>query len=103
MKIWTSICTLSNKSLPDKDDWQETLETQWLGLAGGEPKCDRGSELFVACNLQRHEATGEEGVKKYHFRFRLLINPLWEALEMKGHSGKYMNVSDLEVTDEDGI
>ena len=40
-------------------------------------KCDRGSELFVTCILvQRHEATNQEGAKKYHFCLNIPINSL---------------------------
>ena len=93
-----------SRSVPEQDDWQETLKTERPGLADGEPKCDRGSELFVTCNpVQRHEATSQEGVKKYHFCLSIPFNSLWEALEMKARSPeKFMNVSDVKVTDEDG-
>jgi len=66
-------------------------------------KCNRGSELFVACNsVQRHEATSQEGVKKYHLCFRLPINSLWEALEMKAWSpNKFMDVTSVMMTAED--
>ena len=40
-------------------------------------KCERGSELFVTCILvQRHEATSQEGVKKYHLRLSIPNNSL---------------------------
>ena len=40
-------------------------------------KCNRGSELFVTCILvQRHEATSQECVKKYHLCLSIPINSL---------------------------
>ena len=41
--------------------------------------------------------------EEYHFFFRLPINSVWEALEMKAQSSeKFKDVSDVKVTDQDG-
>ena len=62
--------------------------------------------LVVACNpVQRHEATSQEGVMNFHLCLSLPINSFGEALEMKARSPaeKFMDVSDVKVTDEDGF
>ena len=42
-------------------------------------------------------------VMNFHFCSSIPINSLWEALEMKARSPeKFMDVSDMKVTDEDG-
>ena len=50
-----------------------------------------------------HEAKSQEGVKKYHLSLGTLTNSSWEALNVKARSpDKFMNVSDMEISDEDG-
>ena len=60
---------------------------------------------FVTCNpVQRHEAASQEGVMNFHLCLSILINSLWEVLEVKARSPeKLMDVSDMKVTDEDGF
>ena len=59
--------------------------------------------FVVAWNpVQRHEARSQEGVMNFHVCLKL-INSLWEAFEMKAQSPeKFMDVSDVKVTDEGG-
>ena len=59
--------------------------------------------FVVAWNpVQRHEARSQEGVMNFYVCLKL-INSLWEAFEMKAQSPeKFMDVSDVKVTDEGG-
>ena len=42
-------------------------------------------------------------LKKYHLCLSIATNSLWEALNLKARSpDKFMNVSDMQVSDEDG-
>ena len=61
----------------------------------------RGESMFwLASSYWEHEATIQEGVKKYHLCLTILINSL---LDVKARSpDKFMNVSDVTVSDEDG-
>ena len=59
--------------------------------------------LWLASSYLEHEATVQEGVKKYHLCLSIATNSLWEALNVKARSpDKFMDVSDMQVSDEDG-
>jgi len=56
----------------------------------------------VACTLaQRHEATSQKGVEKYHFCLSIPVISLWEDFRNESSLRKFMNVSDMQVPDED--
>ena len=79
------------KSYSDERDLREHLERRAQQAVLGENSAQR--KLYL---------TEYDMVKKYHLCSGLLNNSLWEAHEMKAHSEKSMNVSDVKVTDEDG-
>ena len=63
---------------------------------------NRGFLLWLGTLCKRHEARSQEGVMNFHVCLKL-INSLWEAFEMKAQSPeKFMDVSDVKVTDEGG-
>ena len=85
-----------------------TLERQ---VSSGSVRCEVRKAVaqqrrvnVVACpSYLEHKAAIQEGVKNFHLCLSLLNNSLWEALEMKAHSEKSMNVSDVKVIDDDGF
>ena len=81
--------------------WKDKFRACQSGAKSEKQSHNKGeSMLWLASSYVEHEATIQEGVKKFHLCLSLLHNSLWEALEMKAHSEKFKNVSDAKVIDD---
>ena len=81
--------------------WKDKFRACQSGAKSEKQSHNKGeSMLWLASSYVEHEATIQEGVKKFHLCLSLLHNSLWEALEMKAHSEKSKNVSDVKVIDD---
>ena len=100
------LTSLEKKGLDRKTNREGLMKAETLSWPTRPPPWrdksrSRGESMFwLASSYWEHEATIQEGVKKYHLCLTILINSL---LNVKARSpDKFMNVSDVKVSDEDG-